>query len=274
MKKILKAIWNEFVHGGYWPGLSVLIIVWAGAKFINFDIPFYFAISVFITGYIAYSVDRIIDDENDSYYKKMVLAFISLVTFVIMFTVDVKFASFPLLLCFVGLSIFGILYNIYFKKITRSVLGMKNYLVALTFPLSLLFVVFLRPGEWVNILLIYLFFTIRLLMNTSFGDLKDLESDKEFGLKTFPIRLGEKDFFKFLNIINIVSIAPILLGVGLKLLSHSALIFVVTILYALQYLSLAQKKGRDIGKLSAYWADGEPLIWLLCGLIGGCLAVN
>jgi hypothetical protein len=38
MIKVLKKIWNEFICGGYWPGISSVIIVYSALKITDIQI--------------------------------------------------------------------------------------------------------------------------------------------------------------------------------------------------------------------------------------------
>mgnify|MGYP000052318336 CR=1 FL=1 len=65
----------------------------------------------------------------------------------------------------------------------------------------------------ISLLLLFLFVFLRWIINTAFFDVKDIEADKKDNLKTFPVVLGNKNFLRFIHILNLFSFSPIIIGV-------------------------------------------------------------
>ena len=106
----------------------------------------------------------------------------------------------------------GLLYTNYFKKVTRRIVGFKSFYIAFTWSLLVVFLAFYYSFSLnLSVFLISSFVFLRVLLNTIFFDIKDIESDKKDNLKTMPIFLGKDRTLKYLNILNAVSFIIILI---------------------------------------------------------------
>lgn len=157
----------------------------------------------------------------------------------------------------------GIFYTEYFKKsFTRYILGFKNFYTSL-FIAMIIFLVPLFYEIKVTLFYVYffLFIFLRFFFNTVFFDIKDIDSDRERKLKTFPVVFGKGRTIYLLHFINIAAFFPILLGVYCGNVPMEALVLMVSIFYGLYYLIHAFRvKGKDLRMLSYVVADAEFIL--------------
>jgi len=166
-------------------------------------------------------------------------------------------------LIFVGLLIAGsILYSVLFKGLTKKIIAFKSFYVSFFWAsLSLLFILYYALPINLAVISLFAFIFMRLLVNTIFFDIKDIESDQRRGLKTLPICLGRDGVIAFIWVINLLSFAPILLCVYTGVLPVDSLVLLLFFFYSGHYLHLAQGKRADIQQLSYILVDGEYILW-------------
>lgn len=267
MKKVLRGIWDEFIYGGHWPAFSSTIIAYSVYRILDLKISFSFYGCFYLLPYSIYALDRYVDDKEKKKWRLILIV----LAICIMFIFSLLKTNIIFFLVINFLAAAGICYNIKFKQVTKKIAGFKNYFVALLFPSSVLMVpIFFRYSITMEVFLLYLFFTFRLFINTSFGDIKDVSQDEKEGLRTFPIIIGKNNFINLLMIINCLTVIPILIGFFAKILPFYALFYFILPFYAHLYLVEA-KKDSDLKKLADYGADGEPVLWLVIGVMRGFL---
>ncbi|OQB03889.1 MAG: prenyltransferase [bacterium ADurb.Bin212] len=165
------------------------------------------------------------------------------------------------------LLLIGISYTLFFKGLTKSVVGFKNYYVALTYVSIIIYTAIYHSAPLNSKLIILtMFFAMRWFINTAFCDIKDIAQDKNEGLKTLPVVLGQKSFLFTLGAINALSVIPLMVGVATGILPPSILFLVIVVPYYYYYSSLINNKKTDLQKITNVWADGEVLLWLVAAL--------
>lgn len=172
---------------------------------------------------------------------------------------------------FIFLSL-GILFTIKGKIISKRIIGFKTLYTSLSWSILVPFTLIYCSQMKINfqIMLFVIFVFIRWIINTSFFDIKDMESDEKRKLKTIAIKLGRNNFLDFLQIINIVSIFPIIIGIFIFNLPVYSFFLTLTFFYTFYYICKARNNDIDITKLSHVIVDGEYFVWpfmLLFGLI-------
>jgi 4-hydroxybenzoate polyprenyltransferase len=109
------------------------------------------------------------------------------------------------------------------------------------------------------------------MVNTCFCDIKDMENDKKYQIKTLPVVLGKEKFIVVLHIINIISLTPILIGVYLHVLPLFSLLLVALIMYSVYYIQKSKRKETNIQSLSSIVVDGEYVFWPFILFVGSLL---
>lgn len=276
MERVLKTIWNEFIHGGHLVALGSVIIVLAYIIIRQLPPSWLLIIGIYLIIYIIHLLDRYNDLKNESsvgrvsHYRnyKGKIIFIAILSFLSIIAV---FANKGLVMVIIAilLLLLGLIYGIFFKKITRYIIGFKSYYTALAFASVIIFTTYYYHLKFDSVMLyIYFFFTLRWFCNTTFCDIKDIKQDRLEGLKTFAVSFEKKTLYRFFYLVNIVSLFPLLCGVYLGVLPAYSLILGLSALYYFYYLSLSRKEGVDFQKLANVWADGESIVWLVLIVIG------
>lgn len=270
-------IWQEFIFGGHLLSLGVAGI--ACSVKILMDLPFSLAIILvsYLIPQIIYSfnhfkeapIDLSTNLERARHLQKMakfssliVIFYLLVLVFTIIIFLDLR------IFVFAGaLVLGGILYTLYFKKLTARILCFKNIYASL-FGASIVFMPLVYYWSiTINSLAVsafFLFVFLRWLVNTIFFDLKDATGDKEKKLKTVPVVFGERKTMKLLHILNLISVTPIVLGVFLGVLPFFSLILIFFFFYSYYYLLQGNKASRKRIRMIAYIiTDGEYVFWPL-----------
>jgi len=272
--KVLNLLWKKFIYNGHLLSLGTVAIAISVLALMKIDFSLLFLILMYSITFIVYSFDRNFDIEKDdskvrselsaTNKREIIIASILLAITLGITSLSKNFLVFGL---FLFLSVFGLLYTIFFKKLTRFVLGFKSYYVALLYSMVIIFIPpFYNLSYSPEIFLLFIFFTLRWFINTSFCDIKDIDSDRKDGYKTFACRFNQGSFIRFLSIFNIFSALPLIIGVLFYSLPFWSLLYLLTIPYAFYFFSLPQKKA-DLQIVTNEWADGEILLWLLLSII-------
>jgi len=271
MKKVLKAIWNEFIYGGHLAAIGPVIMVLVTCKFLKLRYPLDLLICVYLITYIAYTLDRYLDlkkNKNDPRLRYMakyqkIFPIILLLSTLAIVTLALHRNFFSLFSATIFIFI-SFAYNLAFKKLTKIITGFKSFFVALSYSATIFLIIpFTNTRLTLPILLIFLFFFARVLDNTIFCDIKDKTEDKNDKLKTLPVMLTPSKLNILLITINIFSIIPIIYGCIVKILPLTSLWFIIVIFYFFYYYGLSKKQDADAQKIANFWADGELIVWLL-----------
>lgn len=235
------------------------------------------ALSIYLFVQPVYWMDRYIGIRKDSkgnpdrtkhtasYYEKipyLSLGYILLFSFITLKYLNLTSFIFGLLSV-----VLGCFYASFFKNITKYIIGFKNYFVALFY---VLFVVYAFLYSSIDItalpaILIFFFVFIRSFIMQIFLDLKDIESDKEEKLKTFPVVIGKVNAVMTMNTINLLSITPIMIGIILGIFPLYALILnLIIIVYEYNVKRYVEK--QDISQFILVAA--EYLILGILSIIG------
>lgn len=276
IKKILKFIWQEFIHGGHLQCLGFAGIVYISSFLLNIKIEWELLLITYLIFYPIYINDRLrgikIDEatnpERVRHFKKYILLTPRIILFsVLLLTVmlicfaNLKFSVFALLLLF-----FGLLYPFYFKNLTKKINAFKNFYVGFFFTIialapviyySLSFDVFSASSLAALMILI---FSKAFLMQVLL-DCKDVESDKFFGLSTLPVLIGTEKTLIFLKISSAFATTFILLFAVffIRVFPFWMLILFITVPFNFYSYYLVGRKnyfGYVLG-------SGEFLFWLI-----------
>jgi 4-hydroxybenzoate polyprenyltransferase len=265
---------DELIYGGYLTALIAPALILATSLITNtrVDIPL-LAIS-YLLPLIVYSYDYHRDLDKDittnsgrtshlhkkaRYYPVILLIYGS-----ILFALLWQFANYRLI-TFIGLIVLGgLFYSTVLKNVTRKIPLFKNIYTALTWSLGGAFFIPLYYSMSIDLsfLIIFIFITLRAIIDTIFFDLKDYKVDVEEGLKTLPVMLGKGNTIKILHLLNIIAFIPLIAGVYLKILPLYSLSLIAFYFYSFYYLIKAKKASNSgsWGNLS-YLADFEFVLW-------------
>ena len=276
MSKTLKKIWEEFVYGGHLVASGSVIIVICYGVIRRLPFNLLLIIGVYLITYLIHLFDRYNDIKKESSAERIshfksyegkikAIIVISLLGLIAIF----MNRGLTMIIIAILLLSLGFAYGVFFKKITKFIIGFKSYYTSLAFASVIIFATYYYNAKFdLTMLLIYLFFVLRWFCNTTFCDIKDIDQDRLEGLKTFAATFNKKLLYKFFYSINILSIVPLVYGVYLGVLPGYSLFLSLSLLYCFYYLFLSKKENANFQKLSNVWADGESAVWLLLIVFG------
>ncbi len=216
--------------------------------------------------------DNAVDSERTAFlsekskkYPLILTSYILTLIFLIFLFSNVKLTLFIM-----GLVVSGILYTTAFKGVTKKIPFFKNIYTAITWAMGGTFflIFYYSMGITTPFLLIFLVIFIRILINIIFFDLKDIDADRNEGLKTLPAILGKKKSINFLHLLNMFSFLPILLGVYLGWIPNFALALLIFFFYVFYYIQKSENlEGDNLHRISHTMADSEFVMWPLVLII-------
>jgi 4-hydroxybenzoate polyprenyltransferase len=110
------------------------------------------------------------------------------------------------------------------------------------------------------------------MINVTFFDIKDIEGDREQGLKTLPVMLGKERTLKYLHMLNALAFIPLFIGVYMKVIPVYALSLTVFFFYDLYYLKKAEiVSNKNLRMISYTMADAEFILWPVLLVIASAL---
>jgi len=275
---------DEFVYGGYLTSLGCPAFVLSVSLLLNSAIGWQVLFIAYLIPLIVYSYnyyeelekDMATNPERAEHLRKKVRLYPALfgLYMSLLIMLLLLYGNYVLTVFVLILLSCGILYTIVFKDLTRQVPGFKGIYIAAVWALAGTFIFnFHYSISWdVFSVLMFLFIFLRGIINVTFFDIKDIESDGARGLKTLPVLLGREKTYKFLNALNIFSFIPLVAGVYLGIIPVFGLSLLGFYFYDLYYLRKAKfADGQSLRKISYTLADAEFILWPLVLLLGRTL---
>lgn len=278
--KLIKTFLKEFVHGGHLTAFGASGIVLTVVMALSLELNFVVLIIPYLLSQIVYtynyfkevSIDRDSNPERAKYVQKRfswvknsLIIYSSLLLLLLLFT------TLPTALIVLSILSGGIMYTEYFKsKTTYLFTGFKNVYISLFWTM----LVFLVPFYYevsipISLFTLAIFLFLRGIVNSTFFDIKDIESDKKNSVKTIPILLGKQRTICFLQILNIFSAIPLVIGVTWLNLPKESLFLALSIVYSLSYLSTSSSMDdRQVRNISYLIVDAECIFWPIMIYLG------
>jgi 4-hydroxybenzoate polyprenyltransferase len=261
-------------------GLASVTIILSIALFLNINLDLQVLAIAYLLPLMVYSYDYYKDLEKDvatnperaehvsrglKTYPIKLAASGALLILLLVVSMNIKLILFMLILVAAG-ALYG-----KFKSLTKIVVGFKNVYTALiwaSFGAFLLLFYYSMDFSLVFVLLFMLVF-LKTLLNIIFFDLKDIEADRENGIKTVPVLIGKDSTLKLLQYLNILAFLPLIAGVVLGLLPVYSLIMLLFWAYDYYYLKNAEDiDGKGLRTTSCMMADIEFVIWPVLVFVG------
>lgn len=202
-------LYKEFVFGGHFQSLGAASLVFVTFLIFGWQVSWSAVILAYFLFYPLYLFNRLWEIDNDAvsnperseyfrqYNKKLIFVFI-VETVLTVFLLLFLSPNVQVIIYGGFLYTLGILYTIFVKKLTRFIFALKNFYVAAFFaglvPFSALFVnsTFNRQIWWLTVFLFLKGVLMQILL-----DIKDYNTDKKDGLKTFVAVWGKKRSLSF-----------------------------------------------------------------------------
>jgi len=279
IEKIVNSIWNEFVYGGHLLSFGAVSIVYTASILLDIRITWDFLLVVYLgtesvylyNRFKEYKVDFLTNPERTEHIKKYV-KYIPFIIFLMTFSAIVMvvyFNKISALIFGLLLLIIGLLYSLFFKKITEKIIAFKSFFISLMWSLLVLFLaIYYSAPINLALFLFSVFVFLRFFVSVSFFDIKDIKTDKQEGLKTLAVVLKQSTLWQFLSIIAILAVLPLIIGVYLRILPISSLMLFLTIPYTFFYFKQLENKNISPYFLYNVIVDGEFIFWLFFVLSG------
>jgi len=270
IKKILKLIWDELIYGGHLQSLGAASIIFVSAILLKIQITWDILLVTYLLFYPLFiynrfkeiDIDHLTNQKRTQYLKKY-LKFIPIIFCLAIFILGISliyFSNFLALIISLFVLVFGVLYTLVFKKITKKIYCFKDLYVAALFALLPFFLLIYYSHSLLNInaLLLSLFVFLEAFLMPVFLDIKDIESDKKEKLRTFPVIFGKEKTIVFLSIFNFIgTIAIIAFIFYLNIFPKSILMFLFIIPFDFCCYMLV-KRQRDFGYILQ---AGKFILW-------------
>lgn len=271
---------NEFIHGGHLLSFGAPAVALSIMLLLRLPIRPEFLLISYLLTICVYNFDHFKDIEIDSTNRSKRAVYLNSHKNILpLLIMGYGVGFFSLLICFGTPSsiVFGtaflliaLLYTLKFKKLTTTITGFKNFYTSLSVALFIIFIAlyYSYPITWL-ILIMFIFLFLQFIMNTSFCDIKDMESDTKQHLKTLPLYFGKQNFLLILHGINLSSFLLILTGTIIQILPTYVIMFsLFTFLYNFYYIQKAYNPTTNIEVLSSMVVDGQFAFWPLLLFVG------
>lgn len=281
-KKIFDFLWVEFLYNGHFQTLGSLAIVISAGQLLNIKIGWDLLAIIYLSFYLLYLHDRFQCLEIDSLtnpvrsrHIKNIFEYIPVILFLglsaLLFLLY-YFSNLQAGIFIVLITVFGFLYPLYFKNLTKKIPAFKNIYVSSVFSLlTVLPVVYydfsLTRTALLILALIFVFTLLRGLMMQFFLDLKDIEGDRKERLLTLSVLWGKEKVFILINAMNLLtslSLPILYFLIPAKIFPSSVLFLVLLALWNFYFFNLA-KRGNYFGFVLG---SGEFIYWPLFVYIG------
>lgn len=279
---ILKFLINEIFYNGHFQTWGSLAIVISSGQLLNIKIGWDLLLIVYLSFYLLYLHDRyryleidFLTNPTRSHHVKKIYKYIPsilIIGLLVLISLLYYFSNIYAAIFVLLITVFGFLYPLYFKGLTKKIIAFKNFYVTLVFSLlTVLPVIYyefsLTKTALIILFLIFIFTFLRGLMMQFFLDLKDIEGDKKENLLTLGIILGKEKVFKIINIMNLFTslFLPFLYFTAPSLGLHSSILFVAFLMPWNFYFFNLARKGNFLGFV---FGSGEFIYWPLFVYIG------
>lgn len=272
-------ICKEFVYGGHLIGLTASAIVLSAMLLMDVSIRWEFLLIAYLVTQCVYTYNHYKEMETDSLdnfnrtnhlkkYQKL-LPLIITVYGVGFFALLFYFGNAESFIFGGAILLLGLLYTYKLKKLTKKIVGFKNIYTSVAVSLLILLTAFYYSYP-INLLviLVTIFLFFNMVINTSFCDIKDMDSDRKQNLLTLPLYLGKQNFLLFLSMLHFLPFIIIPLGVFFGILPLYSLFLLIMFFYSFYYIQKVRDTKTDIQRLSSVILDGEFMIWPFLLFVG------
>jgi len=279
--KAFEFLWNEFVYGGHWGSLTSSAIALSIMIILNLHIRLDFLVIVYLGTQCIYSYNHYRERDSDSlsdsrraeflinYHAS--IRYITIIYGILFILLLIIFHSWTILGFGTLLLGLGILFTYRAKSLSQKIVGFKSIYASFAWSLLVPFtILYVQYPIDISVVLLTIFVFFRFMVDTSFFDIKDIESDKQKNLKTYVLYFGKEKALSILHVINLISFIPLLIGVLFNYLPQFSLSLFFILFYNIYYIERARGRKVDIQSLSYIIVDGEYYYWplvLLCGMI-------
>jgi 4-hydroxybenzoate polyprenyltransferase len=271
-------LYKELVYGGHLLALGTASIAVTAALVLGRTPTWDLLLMAYLFSFGAYMVNRSSDFDQDRVSHQNRTAYLegrrrSLPAIaVVSFGAGFVLALLRNLALFAGLLVPVVLafaYSVGSKRMGRA-LGMsrlkeglfvKNLTVSFGWSLIPILVGLYYMQLPVAAIVLCPFIFLRLMVNTVFFDVRDVEEDAAYGVRTIPVSLGTDASQKLMDVVDFSSGSYVALLVLLGVLPTLAGLLVVFTPYSFAYRYLSRMSSKHRDSLRDLAADGEYILW-------------
>jgi len=279
LNKLKTCIKKEFIHGGHVLALGSSLVAVSVMILNGMILKWEFLPIIYLITLCIYNFDHYREMEKDFsdnlgrvnhlFKYKKILPILITTYGISSITLLIMFGNLESIIFGIVFLSMGIVYSYKVKKLTSKILAFKNFYTASAVALSALFTV-IYCGFQINWLffVIFVFLFLRFFVNTSFCDIKDMQTDKKHGILTLPLFFGKNYFLKLLHIINLLSFVVLISAIILEILPAYSIFLVFVNIYCFYYIKKSKCPKINITSLSDIIVDGEFIFWPIFLIIG------
>jgi 4-hydroxybenzoate polyprenyltransferase len=273
---IIDAAYNELVYGGQLIAIGAASIAATCSIVLGRSPPLGLLLIVYLFAHAAYTVNKVTETGQDSISHPERTAYVSkrsgflrsiVPLFFLLGLILALLRSLLLFLVLLSPIVLTVLYSIgsdRLVKITgarrfKDKLIVKNVTTSFGWAIIPLIACLYFPQISLAPLLIAPFVFLRLLSNTVFFDIRDIEADTSFGTRTIPVVYGVGAANVFMQAADVAAFCYILLVALLGLVPYFTLALVVFPVYSFAYRYLAAFVDKDV--IRDLIADAEYVLW-------------
>ena len=275
---LITSVYRELVMGGHILALGTASIAAASALVLGGKPTAILLIMAYLFSYGAYMMNRSAEMEEDAVSNPVRTGYLArrgkylpLIT-LSCFATGYFLAALTSLIFFLALLLplfLSLLYSVGSGRLVpllgarklKDKLLFKNVTISFGWSLIPLLVALYYQRVSLELLLIAPFIFLRLMLNTIFFDVRDLEGDKGNGIRTLPVAFGRNRSFRAMAFLDLLSSLYLVGLVGVALLPTYALILLTLPVYSAFYRWLASSERAMVGFLCDVVADGEYILW-------------
>jgi 4-hydroxybenzoate polyprenyltransferase len=228
--------------------------------------------------YAIYTLDRALESKEDSINKlelkganRKLALFISMIVF---FLGCYVLNSCGLLFIALMPLVTGYLYSkgISFGKFNfklKGGRGIKNFIVGITWGIFITFIAGVELESILPLIIIFLYYSFKLFINSALYDFKDIKGDIIAGIKTIPVSIGEENTRNLLLTLHIISHSLLATAIIMHLLAFEPVILLYSLFIGIFYIyKLSNNRENE--------SVGEKIerIFLIDGEAGSILCVR
>jgi 4-hydroxybenzoate polyprenyltransferase len=271
---LLTILYREIVYGGHLLALGTSSMSASASLIMGLKPTLDLLIMAYLFSFSAYSINRLSDVDADilshpdrTFYIKERIKLYRIAVPLFLF-IGYFLAFMRSLLFFISLLlpfIFSILYSygtsVYTQKGKRlkNMLLVKNITISLGWSLIPFLVSIYYSVLMYQALFFSLFIFLRMIVNTVYFDIRDVQADTEFNVRTIPSVYGISKAIQVISIFDIASAIYIFLSVFFRLLPLGVYAFLLFPAYSFIYRAFGNRLGRDVSR--DLIADGEYILW-------------
>ncbi|WP_094227484.1 UbiA family prenyltransferase [Methanolobus psychrotolerans] len=220
--------------------------------------------------YSVYTLDRAMDSEEDMANRpelrgasKKTALIVSLLCFII--GASILTINGLIVIAFLPL-VTGYLYSkgIQIGKFSLKLkggLGIKNLVVGVTWGAFIAGIAGIYASNMVAPLIVFLYFSLKLFVNTTIYDFKDVKGDTLAGIKTLPVVLGKKRTKILLFSLHLLSHSILLASILTEAVAFEPVIlgysFIIGILYIKKFAESVEVESKNRLAKRLFMIDGE-----------------